>query len=226
MSKLLWSEALGRKIRQDDPAGLAVPNRTVIRDAVQAGRTQEALDLIDYTLEQDEANNDSLVLFVDKTLGMLAGLGEEHIEKLLLDSRAAKIKDWLSKTPDALGTLQRCTEMQRRHYGNYISIVEEADRYVAVLDPCGTGGRLWRKGNPACTKKGYPWSWGRAGVPYYCLHCSMQWEIIPIELRGYPLRITEIGAGPQDPCVHLFYKKPELIPEKYFTRIGKVKTIK
>jgi hypothetical protein len=41
-----------------------------------------------------------------------------------------------------------------------------------------------------------------------------------IELRGYPVRITLVGDKPEDPCVHLFYKKPELIPEEYFTRIG------
>jgi len=51
-------------------------------------------------------------------------------------------------------------------------------------------------------------------------------DIIPIELRGYPIRITIPGDKPEDPCIHLFYKKPELIPEDYFTRVGKTKTIK
>ena len=51
------------------------------------------------------------------------------------------------------------------------------------------------------------------------------WEIVPIEQRGYPLRIVEVGNKPEDPCVLLFYKNPESIPEKYFTRVGKKKII-
>jgi len=35
-----------------------------------------------------------------------------------------------------------------------------------------------------------------------------------------------IGERPEDPCVHLFYKKPELIPEEYFKRVGKTKPTK
>ncbi len=76
------------------------------------------------------------------------------------------------------------------------------------------------------TKKAYPWSWSRSGIPYYCAHCCIQWEILPIELRGYPIRISVPGEKPEDPCVHYFYKKPELIPEEYYTSVGKTKTIK
>jgi hypothetical protein len=41
-----------------------------------------------------------------------------------------------------------------------------------------------------------------------------------IEAQGYPVKITEYSDDPNAPCVWLFYKKPELIPEHYFTRIG------
>jgi hypothetical protein len=51
-------------------------------------------------------------------------------------------------------------------------------------------------------------------------------EMIPIELRGYPTGIIEIAERPEDPCIQLFYKKPELIPGKYFTQLGMTKTIK
>jgi hypothetical protein len=223
MVRLQWSNKLGRKFRQDDLQDLAKPNWVAVGEAFQAGKTQEALDLIEYTSEMEQGNNDSLVIFVNSLLAFIGGLDEENIEKVLRQGRLPKIKEWLSTTPDVLESLQRCSELQRRHYGKIASITEEADRYVAVLDPCGTGGRLRRSCTAASTKKGYPWSWGKTGVPYYCIHCSLQWEIIPIELRGHPIRITEIGNRPEDPCVHLFYKKPEWIPEKYFTRVGKTK---
>ena len=46
-------------------------------------------------------------------------------------------------------------------------------------------------------------------------------EILPIEMRGYPICVTQYSDRPEDPCVHLYYKRPELIPDEYFTRIGK-----
>ena len=66
----------------------------------------------------------------------------------------------------------------------------------------------------------------RSGVPYYCVHCCMFKEILPIELRGYPIRINFPGERPEDPCIQFFYKRPELIPEEYFARVGKTKTVK
>ena len=75
------------------------------------------------------------------------------------------------------------------------------------------------------SKKAYPWTWGKVGIPYYCAHCCLELEILPIELRGYPLAVTEISEKPEDPCIHLLYKSPELIPEKYFTRVGKKKDV-
>jgi hypothetical protein len=75
------------------------------------------------------------------------------------------------------------------------------------------------------TKKPYPWSWNKSGIPYYCCHCCVYFEIIPIELVGYPIRVHEISDDPYAPCIHYYYKKPELIPEKYYKRIGMLKGI-
>ena len=113
----------------------------------------------------------------------------------------------------------------RDPYSN-ITITEEPDRYVVKLDPCRSGGRLRRTKSVGTTKKAYPWSWSRSGVCYYCCHDCLLMEIIPIELRGYPIAVFEYSDNPQDPCVQFYYKRPELIPEEYFTRVGKTKTIK
>ena len=75
------------------------------------------------------------------------------------------------------------------------------------------------------TSKPYFWSWSKAGVPYYCTHCCIWHEIMPIETQGYPLKVTEYSDDPNEPCKWYFYKRPELIPEEYFVRIGKKKTL-
>jgi hypothetical protein len=106
------------------------------------------------------------------------------------------------------------------------SIIEESDRYILVNDPCGSGGRMRRAGkteppyNFGITKKPYPWSWGRASIPYYCTHCAVWWGIMAIETQGYPVRVHDYPQNPNDACLMIFYKKPELIPERYFTELG------
>jgi hypothetical protein len=220
MIRLERSEALQRKMRKDDPPDLAISNWDVISQAIQAGKTGEALEFLDHERIASQANNDSFTAFVESLLTYIANnFGEEEVYKSLKPRYSARLAEFLSTTHGVLEELQRCTESQRRHHASF-SVKEEPDRYVVSYDPCGSGGRLRRTRSVGLNKKPYPWSWDKVGVPYYCTHCCVNWEMTGIELRGYPVRITLVGDKPEDPCVHLFYKKPELIPEEYFTRIG------
>jgi len=225
MVRLERLEALQRRIRQDDVAEMAKPTWDLVRGAIQGGRTDEALEFLDYGCFEGKMMHDSAVSFAEMGLTYLARFGEEEIEKLFRERYYPVAEKWLSDTPGVEESLYRCLEYQRGHFAE-LTVTEEPDRYVVRYDPCGSGGRLRRTREVGVTKKAYPWSWNKTGVPYYCTHCSIMLDIIPIELRGYPIRITIPGDKPEDPCIHLFYKKPELIPEEYFTRIGKTKTIK
>jgi len=225
MIRLEKSEALQRKIRQDDVAELAIPTWNLVREAMRAGRTDEALDFIEYGCAESKAIHDASISIIDDAVTYFARFGEEEIPKLFRQSFYPLVKDWMSVTPGIEETLHRCAEFQRSHFSDF-TIVEEPDRYVVRCDPCGSGGRLRRTKSIGTTKKAYPWSWSKSGIPYYCTHCCVAWEIIPTELWGYPIRINLVTDRPEDPCVHLFYKKPELIPEEYFTQIGMTKTIR
>jgi hypothetical protein len=211
---------LKRKTRKDDPPDLAVSNWDLVSQAIKEGKADEALNFLEYERVESRANNDSFTSFVESLLTYLASnFGEEEDLKSLKPRYSTRLAEFLSTAHGVLEELQRCAESQRRDHANF-TVKEEPDRYVVTYDPCGSGGRLRRTRSVGLTKKPHPWSWGKAGVPYYCSHCCVNWEMTGIELRGYPVRITSVGDRPEDPCVHLFYKKPELIPEEYFTRIG------
>lgn len=225
MFKLEKLESLKREIRQDPVVELSRPTWDLVRDAVKKGDVNSACKLIEYGASENRMMHDSAVSFAEMGLSHIASFGEEEVEKLFRSRYTPQVKDWLAATPGNMETLYRCVEYQRGHFGQ-CTIKEEADRYVVTYDPCGSGGRLRRTRAVGLAKKAYPWTWNMAGIPYYCTHCSIMMEIVPIELRGYPLRITVPSDDPKGPCVHLFYKKPELIPEKYFARVGKTKTIK
>jgi len=59
MVKLVYSDILGRKIRSDPWEELGVSTWTKIKEAIQAGRTQEALDLVDYLKPESKLIHDS-----------------------------------------------------------------------------------------------------------------------------------------------------------------------
>ena len=226
MIRLQKSEALGRKIRQDDVAELGTPTWELAREAVLTGKVDETLMFIDYGCWEVKTSHDSMCSFVDDALTHLAGnFGEGEVYKVVRKRYEPVIKRWLADTPGVEESLQRGVEFQRGH-GGTSTVTEEADRYVVRCDPCGSGGQLRRTKDVGLIKKAYPWTWGKSGIHHYCAHCCIMWEILPTELQGYPLKIIMMGDKPGDPCIHYYYKRPELIPEEYFSRIRMTKTIK
>lgn len=224
MIRLKKSEALQRLLRQDDLSELGIPTWTLVREAVQKGKTEDAFQFLEYGCTEARTMHDSIVSFVDDSLTYIARFGEEEIYRFLKDKYVPRIKDWLRVTPGVVETMERFTEQQRSHFAEVV-LKEEKDRYI-MSGLCGSGGRLRKSKSVATTKKAYPWSWNKENVPYYCLHCCVAWEIIPNEIRGYPLRIHLLSNQPDDPCVHLFYKEPQSIPEEYLTRVGMSNRVK
>jgi hypothetical protein len=114
-----------------------------------------------------------------------------------------------------------------------IEVWEDDEKYVIAFDPCGAGGRMRRKGvvdgapsrteppfSLGKTKEEHSWAWHMKDVPYFCLHCSVWHEVMAIEATGAPSKITEYDPDPDAPCRFYFYKSPELVPEKYYRRVG------
>ncbi|MDO8568542.1 MAG: hypothetical protein Q7R57_07495 [Dehalococcoidales bacterium] len=163
--------------------------------------------------------------FIDYLITKLAKIDEASIGPILKERFYPKMEHWLSVTPGVLESMQVWVEHHRGHQST-VSITEDKEKYIVTLNPCGSGGRLRLNNKVETVKKAYPWTWGKAGVPVYCTHCSVSWEICATEIRGYPIKVAHVGATPNDPCIHYFYKKPESIPEEYFTRIGKKKPAK
>lgn len=222
MARLEMSKALGRVIRKDDIEELTIPTWTLVREAIMEGRIEEALTLLSYCYREVKAIHDGFCSFSDDVLTHLADFGEQEVYEFVRVRYGQPVRQWLSETPGVKESLERGIEYQRGHGGS-CAITEKSDRYEVICDPCGSGGQLRRSKGIGRLKKAHPWTWGQKDIPCYCVHCCVMWEILPIELRGYPIRINLIGDKAQDPCVHLYYKKPESIPERYFARICKSK---
>ena len=225
MPRLEWSEILQRKVRGGSLNELVVPTWTLIKDATNAGEVQEAIELLNYCQSRAEEAYTRLAVMANELLTFIAeNVGEGAIERIWRARYAPRAAELMRTGGTAEEFLKRLVEVEIGHHSE-VTLTEEPDKYVQRINLCGSGGRMRRAVEAGTLKKAYPWTWGKVGVPYYCTHCCIGLEIVPIELRGYPLTVTEVGEKPEDPCIRLYYKRPELIPEKYFTRVGKKKDI-
>lgn len=242
MHKVEFVPALGRKIRTDDRVEeLGRSSHDVLRELIASGRTEEALDFLDYVQHEFKWLHD---LYNDWTYADLDYVaktyGEDEIPKMLRHAREVLMKSAYRGQGEitVLDNLRVFAEALRAHRcgpgeSGTVAIHEEAERFVVVLDPCGAGGRQRQVGqidripprtgapfNLGVTSKPYPWSFGKQGVPYYCAHCSYWHETMMIERCGFPSKIVDYQDDPAAPCRWYFYKKPEFVPQRFYTRLG------
>lgn len=110
------------------------------------------------------------------------------------------------------------------------TITEDDEKLTFTMNPCGSGQRLMRNGaydglpNSGGTLEAHDWSYGRAGFPLYCTHCTFMNESMPIQWSGYPLYPSDPpGDFSTDPCTWYWYKDEDAIPARHWERHGAVK---
>ena len=218
--------AQNRIKRTEDPVSAGFSTWELVRGLLKAGEIEDALSLLDLGLAEDKAVHDNLVNSVGDYLNYFFSiLPEERMETILRERYFPTAKRNVEAQASVEKIMQGFVRYQRAN-GSVVTIKDEPDRYVITYHPCGSGGYLIKNRPELKLEKAYPWSWSKTGINYYCLHCCIAWEIIPTELRGYPLYIHMPPEHPEAPCIQFHYKRPELIPEEYFSRIGQVKKIK
>ena len=226
MVRLEMSQVLGRILRKDDLPELGISTRRLLIEAIQSHRTEEALKLLEYLNVEGGAPAQSWLVETLKFIG--DNMGEETLYECLRNSGEAFLRERYEKVPllPPEERLQFCAESQRGD--GDITIIEDEEKYTINLEPCGSGGRLRLaeisgRVQLGRTLKAYPWSWGQVNVPYWCCHCCVMNEILPIEWNGFPVRVTEYSDNAHGSCRVLIYKDASLIPDYCFERVGKKK---
>lgn len=223
----------------------SAPGRSELERALVAcaRRSEEPLkvalaDLRDAHVEVHDAQADwcwaLLTVFRD-------ALGEERMDHVFRTTQGR----WLAERYARFGEMtpeesfQLTVEGMRGHYcgrlrDGRVEVAEDDEKWVMSFDPCGTGGRM-RRGDSASgqtprhkppfafavTESAHDWSWNRKGVCLYCAHCAVVNEILPIETTGAPMRVTDYPDDADRPCRWTIYKRPELVPDEVYSRVGK-----
>jgi hypothetical protein len=195
-----------------------------VRADIQAGNREAALKGLDTGCAEAMAAHDAGISYADDALTHLAKTaGEDEVNTVIRARYAPVIQQWLKATPGVRESIERAVEYQRAHFGE-TSLREEKDRFVVTCNPCGSGGRLRRTKTVARSQQAHDWTWNKADVPLYCTHCTVMWEQLPMEIRGIPIRLNVPPKKDGDPCVHLYYKNAEDIPDEYFDRVSRSRT--
>lgn len=243
MVKIEFCDALGRPIRKDPLESLGVSTFTCVREAIVAGRKQEALSLLDYLKWEDKFAQDSTRDWVWAWVTYVADtFGEEELFRLYREATESLRSEQIETPVRSLGVEDQARWWIDAFQGlragadqdGSISIVEEADRWVITLDPYGRRGKLRlrdmldgtpSRAGPPCgfgfTRKARPETWGLSGVSYYCTHCAWVDELTGMDIFGTPNFVTEYSLNPEKPCRLIFYKDSKLIPEAYYIRMGR-----
>jgi hypothetical protein len=181
--------------------------------------------------------HDFLVAWVHDVLTAIARRGGEDavlhaVEATYEQGWKPRYARWDAMSPElrlALSVEGMRGHLSGRSRKGDVEIVEEPDRYVMRLGPCGSGGIL-RFGDPAsgagpyglegASRQPHPWTWGRAGVLWYSTHCPIVTEWLTTRDRGVPLRPIEPPEHTGDPCRWYVYKDPARTRPEHFQRMG------
>lgn len=114
-----------------------------------------------------------------------------------------------------------------RQHAMRFRIEEDADKFVFVTEPCGSGGRLIQEGAYAFPKN-FPRirERHRAGFylenfPIYCVHCPSTNN--QVFARGGPHFLMVDGdlmTVPDGNCNFYIFKNPDAVPDRFYRRAG------
>jgi hypothetical protein len=206
---------------------LSMSNLDKLLRALDEQNIEEAKKCAQVMDEESKHAHDLMVDYVWTLLTYIGNnYGDEEVIKALRfrhSCQAQVAEKMLGMSPE--DAVRFKTMIHRAHHSN-MELTEEEDRFVLKLDPCNTGGRMLREGldqppvNLGKLKQGFPESWHRSDISYYCAHCGLH-AIMGVEKGApHPTWIYRCPENPQDPCYQYCYKSTEDVPEEYFAELG------
>jgi hypothetical protein len=182
-------------------------------------------------------------LMAGSILGLISFVQERLGDEGVADAWTANIERGWRRHHDAINRMDRrelvylLAATWRAHSCSGVgpspgsfTIREDEEKVTFTMNPCGSGQRLVRNGayeglpGGGVTRDAHDWSYGRRGFPLYCTHCSFMNESMPIQWSGYPLYPSDPPDDyAQDPCTWYWYKSPDAIPDRHWSRYGAVK---
>jgi len=151
--ELKWSDVFQRKIRVGDWSEVGTPTWTLVREAIQAGKREEALELLDYVSNEVKVMHDTEHSLAEAASAYIADkMGEEELERFWRELMENSVIPSFLSAQTLEDVIRQTAECQRGHFGA-VSVTEEPDRYIVTYRPCGSLVRLWQTRDVGKTRK-------------------------------------------------------------------------
>ncbi|MBE3605337.1 hypothetical protein IMX07_17170 [bacterium] len=199
-------------------------------EAIEAGDRENAKKLARRMYNEFLSMHD---LYRDWTVATLSFVGRRFGDQALEEAMEAGVKAWwlpnLDKLPADASALRARVKMfvaGLRAHLQPLSIVEDDEKIVIQMHPCGSGGRLVLEGkyegpDAMLTIKGKQFlTYGRDSFPVYCAHEPVM-ERQDIAAHGAPFVVVEPAHElGKEHCNFIIYKDRAKVPAKYYERVG------
>jgi len=221
----------GRLFSDEELKEMGVPTADAIVKAIDAGDLDRAKRLVGRMQRESLSMHD---LFLHWVTALLSFIGKRYGDEVLYEAFKEGCGAWLKPLVQVYETApprRRAQLMAAGLRGHLqpIAVEEDEEKVTFLMQPCGSGGRLvlgnsyGPPSNYLKVKKPQAMTYGRQDLPVYCCHCSFQ-EILPIEVSGNPLFVTEPSQNlGHEPCRISIYKDPGSVPDKFYKRVGKAR---
>lgn len=210
----------------------------LIKAAVDSGNLDRVKDLADRMYSEFMDLHDMYMYWVSGLMSFIARReGDTALEEALRDSfapmMASYVEDWKEwqKTGNHRAKAER-TVLGLRGHGMPIKVLEDDEKFIFEMQPCGSGGRLVQQGayeapiSFMTVDKAQPLTFDCSKQPIYCTHAAILTSL-GIELGGtgmpeFPIEVPSASPGVES-CKIYVYKDSRNTPEEIFLRLGKQK---
>jgi hypothetical protein len=201
-----------------------------LTEAIDAGDSEKAKQIAKRMYNEFTAMHD---LYRDWTTAMLSAVGRRFGDEALDDIMTEGVKAWwlpnrekMEKGSPTLAQRIKMFVAGLRGHLQPMNIIEDEEKVVIQMRPCGSGGRLVLEGkyegpNAFLTvEKPQRMTYNRANFPVYCAH-EPPMELVDIEKHGAPFVVVEPAAVlGKEHCSFIIYKDKTKVPAKYYERLG------
>ncbi len=194
--------------------------------AVRSGDTERAVELIEELNTASRNVHDRYCEYVSVLLTYVArAFGEEKVKdaaEFMVNNVHKRVLLGPLKNAEHDKVVEATTRTHRNHWSEFF-VEEDDEKTVVTLTCCGSGGRMMKEGKyentdrqplmGGITKKAYPWSFDKVGVPYYCVHCAIynllwpEWDMGFRRVLEYGRQFDDDGNPVNEPCRVVIYKK-------------------
>ncbi len=201
----------------------------VLQEAIEKGDMAKAKELAQRMYEEFNYLHDGYGIWVTGLQSYIyRNYGIDEVEKAEREAHSieAKIVFKPLENADFRTKVASMAKAMRGHL-QPLSIVEDDEKVLITMKPCGSGERIILSGGYeaglARVKEPHRITYGMKDFPIYCVHCPVM-EMLSMEYAG-KLDTVRLISDPMEIgfCHFALYKDADKVPEKFYERIGKKK---